>query len=84
MYIVILPISLVSLIIYFLVFVRRKKYDEWRTNMELDNQIASSYAQIHSEKDRDKADELKKWHDLKIAGAITDEEFEQKKKIILK
>ena len=52
--------------------------------MELDNQIASSYAQIHSEKDRDKADELKKWHDLKIAGAITDEEFEQKKKIILK
>ncbi|PZF73570.1 SHOCT domain-containing protein [Taibaiella soli] len=94
MYIVIVPLSLLSLIMLLVYSAMRRRvksdYQNWQNNLELDRQIASSYAQLESQKNKkvgdvtkDDADELKKWHELKVAGAITDEEFEKQKNRIL-
>lgn len=58
-----------------------KEDKDWQQNYELDKTISDSYANL---KDRaNPAEELKKWHDLLVSGAITEDEFKEKKKSIL-
>ncbi len=47
--------------------------------------IADSYEKINDEEQKKAttADELKKWHDLKNSGAITQYEFEEKKRQLI-
>ncbi len=54
-------------------------------DLQQDYLIADSYKKIQEEQiaKSTAADELKKWHDLKQSGAISEEEFEEKKKKIL-
>ena len=51
-----------------------------------DLEIEKSYEKLNEEKLKkiSAVDELKKWHDLKVAGAITEKEFEEKKKELIK
>jgi hypothetical protein len=61
----------------------REKNDQ--SNNQIDE--LKSPTNIHkNRKDNESgiADELKKWHDLKILGAITEIEFEEKKRQLLK
>jgi len=60
--------------------------NEWQQDYEANKGIADSYARINEEtvKKATAADELKKWYDLKEAGAITDAEYESKKSNIMK
>lgn len=53
-----------------------------RSDTEYDMEIQRSYDNIEEEK-KTAADQLMKWHELKEKGAITNEEFEEKKKQLL-